>query len=216
MKLFLDTANLDEIKTVADWGLLDGVTTNPSWIARDSGQKTFKQIILEICKIVDGPVSAETVSPDTAGIIKEAVMLASWHKNVYVKVVCTPEGLRAVKQLKQMKIKTNVTLVFSPAQALSAAKAGATLISPFLGRLNKNGGDATALITSAVQIIKNYKFASQILAASMHTPQMVEQAALVGADIATMPFSVFEQLYKHPLTDKGIETFNADWAKTRK
>lgn len=216
MKLFIDTANLEEIKTAAAWGLLDGVTTNPSWIARDGQGKTFKQIIQEICKIVDGPVSAETVSADTDGIIKEAKELAGWHKNVYVKVVCTPAGLLAVKALKQMRINTNVTLVFTPAQVLLAAKAGATLISPFLGRLEKNGGDATALLNGAVQIIHNYKFSSQILAASMHTAPMVEQAALAGADIATVSFSVLEQLYKHPLTDQGIAKFNEDWAKAQR
>lgn len=216
MKLFLDTANIEEIKTAASWGLIDGVTTNPSWIARDGGNKTFKQVIAEICKIVDGPISAETISPDAVGIIREAKEISKWHKNIYVKVVCTVEGLKAVKELTRLKIKTNVTLVFSPAQVLLAAKSGATLISPFLGRLAKNGGDATELITDAVQIIKNYSFKSQILAASMHTPEMVVQAAVVGAHIATMPFAVLEQLYKHPLTDKGIETFNTDWKKAKK
>ncbi len=216
MKLFIDTANLDEIKTAASWGVIDGVTTNPSWIARDGGNKTFKEIILEICKIVDGPISAETVSPDAEGIIKEAKELVKWHKNIYVKIVCTTEGLKAVKELSRLGIKTNVTLVFAPSQVLVAAKAGATLISPFLGRLNKNGGDSHALITSAVQIIKNYNFSSQILAASMHTPEMVVEAALAGAHIATMPFAVLEKLYQHPLTDVGIKKFLEDWAKAKK
>ncbi|MSR78841.1 MAG: fructose-6-phosphate aldolase [Candidatus Taylorbacteria bacterium] len=216
MKLFIDTANLEEIKTAASWGVLDGVTTNPSWIARDGGGLTFKELILEICKIVDGPISAETVSLDAEGMIKEGKEIAKWHKNIYIKVVCTIEGLKAVKEFDRLGIKTNVTLVFAPSQVLVAAKAGATLISPFLGRLNKNGGDSHALIASAVQIIKNYNFASQILAASLHTPEMVVDAALAGAHIGTMPFTVMEALYKHPLTDKGIEKFLEDWTKAKK
>ncbi len=209
MKLFIDTANLDEIKTAASWGIIDGVTTNPTLIAKEG--RDFKKTILEICKMVDGPISAETVSPDVAGMIKEGKEFATWHKNIHVKVPCTAEGIKAVVAFKKLKIKTNVTLVFSANQVLLAAKAGATLISPFVGRLIDAGEDGMHMIAEAVQIIENYGFDSQILVASVRDPRMVTDAALLGAHIATVPFKVLEQLFKHPLTDVGIKKFLADW-----
>lgn len=211
MKLFIDTANLDEIKTAASWGIIDGVTTNPTLIMKAGGD--FKQTILEICKIVNGPISAETVSPNAEGMIEEGKEFAKWHKNIHVKVPCTSEGIKAVKEFSKLGIKTNVTLVFSPNQVLLAAKAGATLISPFVGRLDDVGEDGMKMIEASLAIIKNYNFTSQILVASVRSSAHVERAAVLGAHIATVPFKVLEQLFKHPLTDKGIEMFNSDWAK---
>ncbi len=214
MQLFIDSAKLAEIRAAAAWGIIDGVTTNPTLIMKSGGD--FKQTILEICGIVDGPISAETVSPDAEGMVREGQEFAAWHKNVHVKVPCTAEGIKAVGMFKKLGIKTNVTLVFSANQVLLAAKAGATLISPFVGRLNDAGENGMEMIAQAVQIIKNYSFQSKILVASVRDPGMVMDAAVLGADIATVPFKVLEQLFQHPLTDKGIELFLADWAKAKK
>lgn len=213
MQLFIDSANLEEIKTAASWGILNGATTNPSLIAKEG--KDFKKTILEICKLVNGPVSAETVSPNAAGMVKEGKIFATWHKNIYVKVPCTIEGIKAVQAFKKLKIKTNVTLVFSPNQVLLAAKAGADLISPFVGRLDDAGEDGMEMIVKSFAIIENYNFTSKILVASVRSPLMVERAAALGAHIATVPFKILEQLYQHPLTDSGIKKFLEDWKKVK-
>ena len=214
MKLFIDTANLEEIKTAASWGVIDGVTTNPSLIAKEG--KDFKSVVQEICSIVDGPISAETVSLDAAGMVKEGKEFAKWHKNIHVKVPATSEGIKAVVKFKKLGIKTNVTLVFSANQVLLAAKAGATLISPFVGRLVDAGENGMDMIAESVQIIENYNFSSQILVASVRDTRMVTDAAVLGAHIATVPFKVLEACFKHPLTDKGIEKFLQDWEKAKK
>lgn len=214
MKFFIDTANIEEIKTAHAWGLVDGVTTNPSLVSKEG--RDFKQVVLEICDIVDGPVSAEVISLEAVKMIEEAKELATWHKNVVVKIPCTPDGLKAVKELKRMGIKTNVTLVFSANQVLLAAKAGATYISPFVGRLDDIGDDGMQMIADSVAIIKNYNFASQILVASIRSTLTVQKAAVAGAHVATIPFKVLQQLFKHPLTDNGIKTFLDDWAKLKK
>lgn len=214
MKLFLDTANLEEIKTAASWGVIDGITTNPTLIAKEG--RDFKQTIQEICSYVDGPVSAETISQDAQGMINEGREFATWHPNVHVKVPATIEGIKAAKAFGEMGIKTNVTLVFSINQVLLAAKAGATLISPFIGRLDDIGERGMDLVAKAVELIANYRFGSQILVASVRSPETVAEAALHGAHISTIPFKVLEQLYVHPLTDAGLKKFLADWATLKK
>jgi transaldolase len=211
MKFFLDTANLDEIREAASWGQVDGVTTNPSLIAKEG--RDFRQVIEEICTIVDGPISAEAVSPDAEGMIREGHGFAKWHPNVIVKLPMTIEGLKACKALTEAGIKTNVTLVFSANQALLAARAGATYVSPFVGRLDDEGQDGMALIAEIVEVFQNYDFDTQILVASVRHPMHVTEAAKLGADVATMPFKIMKQLYHHPLTDVGIAKFMADWAK---
>ena len=212
MKFFVDTAEVKEIKELADLGLLDGVTTNPSLIAKSGRQ--FKDVIAEICAIVEGPVSAEVVSLDYAGMMREAADLRKIAKNVTVKVPLTLDGLKACKALTSNGCMVNVTLCFSANQALLAAKAGATFISPFLGRLDDIHIDGTELIAEIRQIYDNYAFDTEILAASVRTPLHVKQVALIGADVATCPPAVIRSLVKHPLTDKGIEQFMADWKKT--
>ncbi|MDO8626458.1 MAG: fructose-6-phosphate aldolase [Candidatus Magasanikbacteria bacterium] len=214
MKLFIDSAVINEIKTAVSWGMVDGVTTNPTLIMRAG--KDFKTTILEICKMVSGPVSAETISPDAEGMIREGREFAKWHKNVYVKVPCTSEGLKACHELTKLGIKVNVTLVFSANQVLLAAKAGAALISPFVGRLVDAGEDGMKMIQEAMAIINNYHFAARLLVASVRDTRMVTDAAILGAHIATVPFKVLEAMYRHPLTDKGIQTFLEDWAKAKK
>lgn len=214
MKFFIDTANIQEIKTAHAWGLLDGVTTNPSLVAKEG--RDFKQVVLEICAIIDGPVSAEVISLEADKMIIEAKELAVWHKNIVVKIPCTPDGLKAVKELTKLGIKTNVTLVFSANQVLLAAKAGATYISPFVGRLDDIGDDGLQMIADSVAIIKNYNFTSQILVASIRSPITVQKAAVLGAHVATIPFKVLQQLFRHPLTDNGIKTFLDDWDKLKK
>jgi transaldolase len=211
VKLFIDSANLEEIKTAASWGVLSGVTTNPTLIAKEG--KNFKKTILEICKMVNGPISAETISLDAKGMVKEGKEFACWHKNVYVKVPATVAGMQAVMQLKKLKIKTNVTLVFSANQILLAAKAGADLISPFVGRLDDAGEDGLRVVAEGLEIIERYHFTSEILVASIRSPLTVERAALMGAPIATVPFKILEQLYNHPLTDQGIKKFLEDWKR---
>ncbi|MBA4405855.1 fructose-6-phosphate aldolase [bacterium] len=212
MKFFIDTANINEIKEAASYGLLDGVTTNPSLVAKEG--KNFRQLLDEILKIVDGPISAEVVSTDYNGILKEAHELAAIHKNIVVKVPLIKEGIKAVKSLSDEGINTNVTLCFSPTQALLAAKAGATYISPFVGRLDDISTDGMGLIQQIVQIYENYDFKTQVLVASIRHPLHLVDAALMGAHVATMPFDVIEKLFKHPLTDIGLEKFLSDWRKS--
>jgi len=212
MKFFVDTADVKEIRELADVGLLDGVTTNPSLVAKSG--RAFKEIIAEICAIVEGPVSAEVTALDAEGMIREGKELRKIAKNVAVKVPMTLNGLKTCKQLTSEGTMVNVTLCFSANQALLAAKAGATFISPFLGRLDGIHLDGTELITEIRKIYDNYDFATEILAASIRTPLHVKQVALIGADIATVPPDVLKALVKHPLTDKGIQSFLADWKKT--
>ena len=212
MKFFVDTAEVKDIKELADLGLLDGVTTNPSLIAKSGRQ--FKDVIAEICAIVEGPVSAEVVSLDYDGMMREAADLRKIAKNVTVKVPLTLDGLKACKSLTSDGCMVNVTLCFSANQALLAAKAGASFISPFIGRLDDIHLDGTELIAEIRQIYDNYAFETEILAASVRTPLHVKQVALIGADVATCPAAVIKSLVKHPLTDKGIEQFMADWKKT--
>ncbi|MCR4286906.1 MAG: fructose-6-phosphate aldolase [Deltaproteobacteria bacterium] len=211
MKFFIDTANVEEIKTAGEWGLLDGVTTNPSLIARE--KRPFKDIVREICSIVDGPVSLEAVSMDAEGIISEARSLSSISANVVVKAPMTLQGLKAVKALSAEGIKTNVTLVFSAVQALMAAKAGATYVSPFVGRLDDISHDGMELVQQILDIYGNYGFSTEVIVASVRHPLHVLDSARMGAHIATIPFKVLEQLSKHPLTDIGIDRFLKDWEK---
>jgi len=213
MQFFLDTANIEEIRRINEWGILDGVTTNPSLIAKESG-RPFVEIIQEICAIVDGPISAEVISLEAEGMIKEGRELAKLHKNVVVKVPLTPEGLKATKVFSKEGIKTNVTLCFSATQGLMAAKAGATFVSPFVGRLDDINLDGMELIRELVAIFDNYGIETKVLAASIRQPRHITEAALAGAHVATIPTKVMEQMIKHPLTDKGIEGFLADWKKS--
>jgi transaldolase len=213
MKFFIDTANIDEIREAASLGMLDGVTTNPSLVAKE--KKDFRKLLEEICAIVDGPVSAEVISLDYDGMMKEARELVKIHKNIVVKIPLIKEGLKAVKTLSGEGIKSNVTLCFSANQALLAAKAGAYFISPFIGRLDDVGQNGMDLIGQIVTIYRNYGFATEVLVASIRHPLHVVEAALIGADICTIPFKVMDQLIKHPLTDLGIERFLADWKKTQ-
>ena len=214
MKFFLDTASLEEIRQAASFGLLDGITTNPTLAAKEG--RPFRELILEICKTVkDGVVNAEVVSTETEGMLREARELASWHPNIAVKVPMTRDGIRALHVLRGEGIRINVTLVFSPAQALLVAKAGASFVSPFLGRLDDIGQDGLALLREIIQIYRAYNFQTEILAASLRHPIHVVEAAKMGAHIGTMPFKVFEQLFKHPLTDRGLEGFLKDWEKAR-
>lgn len=214
MKFFIDTANINEINKGVEIGMVDGVTTNPSLIAREN--KPFAEIIKEICRIVDGPVSAEVVSLDAAGMVDEARILAALDEKIVVKIPMIMEGMKAVKQLTAEGIKTNVTLVFSVTQALLAAKAGATYVSPFVGRLDDIGVNGMDLINDIMTVYANYGYQSEVIVASVRSPQHVMDAALIGADIATIPLKVIEQLAKHPLTDIGIKQFLADWEKRKK
>jgi transaldolase len=213
MKFFIDTANINEIKEAAALGILDGVTTNPSLVAKEG--KDFRKLLDEILAVVNGPVSAEVISTDYDGILKEAHELAKIHHNIVIKVPLIKEGLKAVRTLSLENIKTNVTLCFSPSQALLAAKAGATYISPFVGRLDDISHDGMELISQIVQIYKNYNYKTQILVASIRHPLHLVDAALMGADVCTMPFSVIDKLFNHPLTDLGLEKFLSDWQKTQ-
>ena len=209
MKIFLDTANLDELRKAADWGVVDGVTTNPSLIAKEG--RPIQEQIAAICEIVDGDVSAEVVATDSEQMVKEGRELAKIHENVVVKVPLTRDGIRACSILSKEEIRTNVTLCFSPAQALLAAKAGAYIVSPFVGRLDDIGQNGMDLIHQIVQIYDNYGFDTQILAASLRMPNHVIESALAGAHIGTMPFKVLDQCFSHPLTEKGLEQFLKDW-----
>lgn len=213
MKFFLDTANINEIKEGLALGLVDGVTTNPSLVAKEG--VNFHQRIKEICAVVNGSVSAEVTALDFDGMMKEGHVLAKLHPNVTVKVPLIPEGIKACKALSSEGIKVNVTLCFSASQALLAAKAGATYISPFVGRLDDVSTDGIQLIKDIIQIYKNYDFKTQVLAASLRHPMHVVQSALAGAHVGTMPFSVIKQLFNHPLTDIGLKKFLADWDKVK-
>lgn len=214
MKFFIDTANIEQIKDANDMGMVDGVTTNPSLIAKEEGE--FKDIIAQICKIVDGPVSAEVISLEYEGMVTEARELVKIADNIAVKIPMTVEGLKAVKTLSAEGIKTNVTLVFSALQALMAAKAGATYVSPFVGRLDDLAQEGMELIEEIVQIYTNYDFDTQIIVASVRSQLHVLQSALIGADIATIPYGVLKKLAAHHMTDKGIESFLSDWNKKNK
>ncbi|HEU0068761.1 MAG TPA: fructose-6-phosphate aldolase [Nitrospiraceae bacterium] len=215
MKFFLDTANVKEIQEAASLGLLDGVTTNPSLVAKEG--RSFKEMLIEICKIVDGPISAEVVSLEANAMVKEGKELAKIHKNIVVKVPLIAEGLKATKRLAAEGIKVNVTLCFSPTQALLAAKAGAWCVSPFIGRLDDISSNGMELIRQILTIYRNYDYKTLVLVASVRHPQHVVEAALAGGHICTMPFSIFQQMVKHPLTDIGLKKFLADWdAQTKK
>ena len=214
MKFFIDTADVREIREAHELGLVDGVTTNPSLIAK-SGRK-FEDVIKEIITIVDGPISAEVIALDAPGMIREALELAKIHKNIVIKVPMTAEGLKATKALTEKGIKTNVTLIFSSLQALLAAKAGATYVSPFVGRLDDISQDGMQIIEEIRTIFDNYGYSSEIIVASIRNPIHVLNSALIGADIATIPYSVMIQLAKHPLTDAGIQKFLADWESVPK
>ncbi|MGA8179030.1 MAG: fructose-6-phosphate aldolase [Desulfobacterales bacterium] len=213
MKFFIDTANIDEIKEAHSMGMVDGVTTNPSLIAKEG--RDFKEIIKEICDIVDGPISAEVVSTDTHGMLEEARNLSKIHDNIVVKIPMLVNGLKATRKLAEEGIKTNVTLVFSPLQALMAAKAGATYVSPFIGRLDDISQEGLLLVEQIVEIYSNYAFDTEIIVASIRNPLHVLESALMGADIATIPFSVLNKLAAHPLTDKGLRAFLDDWDRAK-
>jgi transaldolase len=212
MRIFLDTANIDEIRDVHRTGVLAGVTTNPSLMAKESGV-SYHDRVVEICDLVQGPVSAECTSRDVPGLLEEGRMLASWHKHVVVKIPMDANGLEATSTLSKEGIRINMTLVFSANQALLAALAGATYVSPFVGRLDDAGHDGMDVVRQSVQIFDNYHLPAQVLAASIRTAPHVIQAALAGAHIATLPYAVFQQILKHPLTDAGIERFLADSRK---
>ncbi len=214
MKFFIDTANIEQIKDANRMGMIDGVTTNPSLIAKESGD--FETIVKEICRIVDGPVSAEVIALDLEGMLKEARHLATLHPNIVVKIPMTIEGMKAVRQLSEEGIKTNVTLVFSPLQALMAAKAGASYVSPFVGRLDDIAHDGLLLVEQIVEIYSNYAFETEIIVASVRHPLHVLESALIGADIATIPYGVLSKMAEHPLTDKGIKAFLNDWKRAQK
>ena len=211
MKLFLDTAEVDQVREAASWGIIDGVTTNPSHVAK-SGRKP-SEVYREICDLVDGPISLETIALDCDGIVKEGVALAKIHKNVVIKVPIIKEGLKAVKILASEGYKTNVTVTFSPLQALLAAKVGATYVSPFVGRLDAVGHDGMELVRQIRTIYQNYGFRTQIITAAARHPLHVLQAALAGSDVMTMSFDILQQLYQHPLTDVVLDQFLKDWAK---
>lgn len=213
MKLFIDTANVNEIREIANWGVVDGVTTNPSLIAKE--KRDFKEVVTEITGIVDGPISAEVVSLKHDEMVEEAKELAKIHKNIIIKVPMTEEGLIAVKELHAMGIKTNVTLVFTSTQALLAAKAGASYVSPFLGRLDDISTDGLNLIEEIMDIFDDYDYDTEVIAASVRHPMHVVECARLGCDIATVPYKVFKQMLHHPLTDSGIERFLKDWESVK-
>jgi transaldolase len=209
MKIFLDTANLEEIRQGVEWGIVDGVTTNPTLIAKEGAD--FEKRIKEICELVQGPVSAEVISLNWEGMVEEARKLAAIDEHVVIKIPMTPDGIKAVKILSAEGIRTNVTLVFSANQALLAAKAGATYVSPFVGRIDDNGNDGLKLLEEIMQIFVNYGFETEVIAASIRHPMHVVEAALIGVDIATVPFDVLKKMFMHPLTDVGIKRFLQDW-----
>jgi transaldolase len=213
MKFFIDTANIKEIREAKALGVLDGVTTNPTLVAKE--KKPFKDVIREICETVDGPVSLEVVALDSAGMVAQAVELSKLHKNVVVKVPLIKEGVKAIKELSSKGVKTNATLVFSSNQAILAAKAGAAYVSPFVGRLDDASHVGMDLVREMTVIFRNYSFETEIIVASVRNPLHVIDAALAGAHIATIPFSVIEQMIKHPLTDIGVKRFLDDWEKVR-
>ena len=213
MKFFIDTANIEEIKEAARMGMADGVTTNPSLIAKEG--RPFEEIIRDICAVVDGPISAEVIATDADGMVSEARELVKIHPNIVVKIPMLVDGLKAVRTLAEEGIKTNVTLVFSPLQALMAAKAGATYVSPFVGRLDDLSHDGMQIVEQIVDIYGNYAFETEVIVASVRNPLHVLESAVMGADIATIPFNVLARLAAHPLTDKGLAAFLADWEKRK-
>ena len=215
MKFFIDTANLDEIREAKELGMIDGVTTNPTLVAKEGykNRADFKKLIYEICEVVQGPVSAEVVGTDVDGMVKEARELAEIHQHVVVKIPMITDGLKATRQLSEAGIKINVTLIFSPLQALLAAKAGATYVSPFVGRLDDISQTGMELVAQILEIYQNYIFETEVLVASIRNPLHVLEAAQMGADVATIPFKVISQLAKHPLTDIGMKQFLDDWKK---
>jgi len=214
MQFFLDTANIEEIRSGVEWGLVDGVTTNPSLLAKEKG-RPFEALIREICETVDGPVSVESVSQTAKEMIQEGKGLARLHENVVVKIPMTIEGMKAVQALESEEIRTNVTLIFSPLQALLAAKAGASYVSPFVGRLDDIAQPGMELVQDILTIFDNYEFSTEVIVASVRNPIHALEAARMGADIATVPYNVLKQFSLHPLTDKGIEKFLADWKKVQ-
>lgn len=213
MKFFIDTANIDQIKEAASLGVLDGVTTNPTLVSREEGK--FEDILKQICDLVDGPISAEVTATDYEGMLTEGSALARIHENIVVKCPCTKAGLQATKTLAEENVDVNMTLVFSPTQAIMAAKAGARFVSPFIGRLDDISQEGMELVEQVVQIYDNYAFDTEVLVASIRHPMHVVQAGLIGADICTMPFAVIEKLIRHPLTDIGLEKFLKDWEKVK-
>ena len=214
MKLFIDTANIDEIREISQWGVLAGCTTNPSLIAKEG--RDLREVINEIVSIVNGPISAEVVAETSEDMVSEGVKLAEIHENIVIKIPMTAEGLKAISQLKQRGIKTNCTLIFSANQALLAARAGATFVSPFVGRMDDIGNSGITLIGEVAEVFEIHNIQTEIISASIRHPQHVLESAQAGADIATIPYKVFNQMLSHPLTDRGIEKFNADWEKMQK
>jgi len=214
MKFFIDTANVDEIKEAHLMGMVDGVTTNPSLIAKEG--RDFEEIIRDICAIVDGPISAEVISLDAAEMVKEARRLAGIHENIVVKIPMTVDGIKATRQLAEEGINTNVTLVFSALQALMAAKAGATYVSPFIGRLDDQAQEGLVLIEQILEVYNNYAYNTEIIVASVRSPMHVLESAIMGADIVTVPFNVMQKFAQHPLTDKGLKAFLDDWERVQK
>ncbi|OHW61913.1 transaldolase [Andreesenia angusta] len=214
MKLFIDTANIEEIRAINEWGVICGVTTNPSLIAKE-GNVDFKTVIEEIASIVDGPISAEVISLEAEKMVEEAIELANIHPNIVIKVPMVPEGLKAVKQLSSKGINTNVTLVFSANQALLAARAGATYVSPFVGRMDDIGNTGMDIIADIAEIFDIHAIDTEIISASIRHPMHVTESAKAGAHIATVPYKVFEVMTKHPMTDKGIDAFLSDWEKRK-
>ncbi len=214
MKLFIDSANIEEVRQAAEMGIISGVTTNPSLVAREG--RDFRQVVMEICQLVNGPVSAEVISLEAPGMVQEAIDIAAWSPNVVIKVPMTVEGLKAVRHLTAKGIKTNVTLVFSSNQALLAARSGATYVSPFVGRLDDISCDGCDVVAETAAIFDMHDIDTQIIAASIRHPLHVTRAALAGADIATVPYAVLLQMVKHPLTDAGVARFIADWEKARR
>jgi transaldolase len=214
MKFFIDTANIAEIREAASLGIIDGCTTNPTLLSKEKG--SYKEILAEICEIIPGPVSAEVVALDAEGMVKEGKDLCKVADNIIIKVPCIREGIKAIGMFKKEGIQTNATLCFSAMQGLIVAKAGASFVSPFVGRVDDVGNPGMDLVRELVQIYNNYSFGTQVIVASVRHPQHVYEAALVGADVATIPFKVLEQLIKHPLTDTGIKSFLADWEKVTK
>jgi transaldolase len=213
LKIFLDTANIEQIREAAQYGCVDGVTTNPTLVSRENGR--FEDIIREICEIVRGPVSAEVVSLDAAGMVEEAKKLAAIHECVVIKIPMIKEGVKALRMLKELGIKTNCTLVFSSNQALLAARAGATFVSPFIGRLDDAGHVGMDLVREILAIYENYGFETEVIVASVRHPLHVVESAVAGAHIVTLPFAVFDKMFKHPFTDAGLEKFLADWEKVK-
>ena len=212
MKFFVDTANIAEIRELAEMGIIDGVTTNPSLVAREKG--SYDDLLREICDLVDGPISAEVTAVEVEGMLKEGDHYASLHDNIVVKLPTTPDGLKACRRLVADDVRVNMTLIFSPLQALLCARAGATFVSPFIGRLDDIGQEGMGVIEQTVQIFHNYNFPTEVLVASVRHPVHILQAAMIGADVCTVPHKILLQMIKHPLTDSGLEKFLADWKKS--